>query len=53
MHCLRYVNMNMVRAGKVSHPRQWRWCGYDELTGRRQRYRILDVQRLANRLNLC
>lgn len=39
--CLRYVDLNMVRAGKVEHPSGWRWCGYDELMGMRQRYRIL------------
>jgi putative transposase len=49
--CLRYIDLNMVRAGKVSHPRAWRWCGYDELTGRRQRYRILDTKALLERLD--
>ena len=49
LNCLRYVDLNMVRAGKVKHPRQWRWCGYDELTGRRMRYRIVDRERLLNR----
>ena len=44
--CLRYIDLNMVRAGKVQHPRQWQWCGYDELTGTRQRYRIIDQERL-------
>ena len=43
-HCLRYIDLNMVRAGAVSHPGQWRWCGYDELIGRRQRYRLLDLE---------
>jgi putative transposase len=52
LHCLRYVDMNMVRAGKVRHPREWRWCGYDELTGQRNRYRILDVEGLGQRLGL-
>lgn len=46
MNCLRYVHLNMFRAGVVPHPQQWRWCGYDELTGQRQRYRILDIDRL-------
>ena len=45
-NCLCYVDLNMVRAGAVSHPRQWRWCGYDELTGRRKRYCLLDMDRL-------
>jgi len=46
LNCLRYVDMNMVRAGKVKHPGEWRWCGYDELTGRRKRYRIVNQDRL-------
>jgi len=41
----------MVRAGKVIHPRQWRWCGYDELMGRRARYRILDADALLQHLD--
>ena len=49
LNCLRYVDLNMVRAGKVEHPREWRWCGYDELTGQRKRYRIVDQKRLLLR----
>lgn len=49
-NCLRYVDLNMVRAGVVSHPREWPQCGYDELVGRRQRYRVLDVEGLAERV---
>ena len=29
--CLTYIDMNMVRAGVVGHPRDWPWCGYHEL----------------------
>ncbi len=36
--CVVYVDLNMVRAGAVSHPRDWRWCGYHELSGSRRRY---------------
>ena len=52
LNCLRYVDMNMVRAGVVAHPQEWRWCGYDELTGQRKRYRILDIGRLLQSLDL-
>jgi putative transposase len=52
LNCLRYVDMNMVRAGVVEHPEQWQWCGYDELTGQRKRYRIIDVDRLLQSLDL-
>jgi putative transposase len=50
MNCLSYVDLNMVRAGAVKHPAQWRWCGYDELTGRRPRYRLLNTGRLMQTL---
>jgi hypothetical protein len=36
------LELNMVRAGRVNHPREWRWCSYRELMGKRQRYRIID-----------
>jgi putative transposase len=36
--------MNMVRAGKVKHPSEWKWCGYNEFMGTRKRYRILDIE---------
>jgi len=42
----------MVRAGVVTHPSQWRWCGYDELVGQRERYRLLDFDRLLESLGV-
>jgi putative transposase len=45
-NCLAYIDLNMVRAGVVVHPREWPWCGYHELVGQRRRYRMLDVERL-------
>lgn len=50
LNCLVYVDLNMVRAGVVTHPKQWRWCGYHELTGQRKRYRLLDLERLLESL---
>ena len=29
--CLVYIELNMVRAGVVRHPRDWRWISYQEL----------------------
>jgi putative transposase len=49
-NCATYIDLNMVRAGAVKHPREWRWCGYDELTGRRKRYRLLDRDAIAQYL---
>jgi REP-associated tyrosine transposase len=48
--CLCYVELNMVRCGVVSHPREWEWVGYHEIMGRRRRYRLLDLDRLSWRL---
>jgi putative transposase len=45
-NCLEYVDLNMVRAGVVSHPADWPWCGYRELVGKKTRYRLLDMDRL-------
>src|SRR2546428_1465588 len=33
--CLRYIELNMVRCGVVTHPSQWEWVGYHEIMGRR------------------
>jgi hypothetical protein len=43
---MRYIDLNMVRARVVAHPREWDWCGYQELSGRRQRYRLIDREEL-------
>jgi len=47
-NCMRYIDLNMIRAGEVDHPSEWRWCGYQELTGRRTRFRILDIERVLD-----
>jgi putative transposase len=43
---MRYIDLNMVRAGVVKHPSEWPFCGYQELFGLRQRYRLIDQGRL-------
>jgi putative transposase len=48
--CLRYIDMNMVRAGVVTHPREWAWCGYHELVGLRRRYCLIDQEKLLRAL---
>jgi putative transposase len=45
-----YLALNMVRCGVVEHPRLWEWCGYHELMGTRQRFRILDLDRVLSLL---
>jgi putative transposase len=50
--CVLYLDMNMVRAGVVAHPRQWRFGGYQEISGVRQRYRVIDQPRLQQLLDM-
>jgi putative transposase len=50
--CLCYVELNMVRAGVVGHPREWEWLGYHEILGQRKRNRLLDLDRLCWRLGI-
>ena len=45
--CLVYVDLNMVRAGAVSHPRQWAEAGYHEIQRPRGKYRIIDRAALS------
>ena len=47
-----YVDLNMVRAGVVAHPRQWAAGGYHEIQGHRHRYRIVDRVALAEALEV-
>lgn len=49
--CLVYIDMNMVRAGAVKHPREWAWTGYQELMGLRKRYRVVDVRALLEHVD--
>ncbi len=50
--CLVYVDLNMVRAGAVSHPEEWTYGGYQEIQGNRRRNTILNLQSLAKALDL-
>jgi len=42
IRCLLYIDLNMVRAGVVRHPKDWPHSGYHEIQQPRSRYRILD-----------
>lgn len=47
--CMRYIDLNMVRAGVVRHPEQWAWTGYGEITGVRRRYRVISLPAILER----
>jgi len=48
LHCLVYIDMNMVRAGVVSHPSGWRHCGYHEIQQPPSHYRLIDRECLID-----
>ena len=45
--CLVYIDLNMVRAGAVDHPKMWPFCGYNEIQDPPRRYRIIDLDCLV------
>lgn len=47
LRCLTYVDLNMVRAGVVSHPRDWETSGYRELQELSRTRSIIDVDALC------
>ena len=50
--CMVYIDLNMVRAGAVAHPRQWDVCGYREIQEPPARYRIIDRHVLQGLLGI-
>ncbi len=48
--CFTYIDLNMVRAGVVDHPREWPESGYHEIQNRPERYRIIDRAALSELL---
>jgi len=45
--CLIYIDLNMVRAGVVSHPSEWIHCGYNEIQKPRKKNVLISYQKLA------
>lgn len=52
IRCLTYIDLNMVRAGVVPHPRDWPTGGYHEIQRPRLRKRIIDRAALAGLVGL-
>ncbi|MFO8165642.1 MAG: transposase [Desulfatiglandales bacterium] len=47
LKCLVYIDLNMVRAGVVSHPADWPFGGYNEIRKPRRKYVLIDYHKLA------
>lgn len=41
--CFLYIDLNMIRTGRIKEPLEWEFCGYYELFYGRQRYQIVSV----------
>jgi REP element-mobilizing transposase RayT len=52
MRCLAYIDLNMVRAGVVRHPCQWRFGGYTEIQKPKQRYSLINRNKLTALLGI-
>lgn len=50
--CMVYIDLNMVRAGVVEHPIQWRASGFREIQYPPDRYRIIDQSALMEVLGV-
>ena len=47
LRCLVYVDLNMVRAGVVSHPEHWSHGGYNEIQHPRRKNILIDYEALS------
>jgi putative transposase len=46
LHCLVYIDLNMVRAGVVAHPSEWSFSGYREIQEPRRKFALIAYERL-------
>jgi putative transposase len=50
--CFLYIDLNMVRAKVVKHPRKWEHGGYHEIVKPKQRYRTIDRKEVTRLLDV-
>ena len=48
--CMVYIDTNMVRAGVVSHPAMWPFCGYNEIQEPRRKNVLINYEKLQRLL---
>ena len=52
LRCSSYIDFNMVRAGVVKHPSDWKESGFNEIIKGQNRYRIINREKLSELLGL-
>lgn len=48
LRCLVYIDLNMVRAGVISHPTEWSFGGYNEIQSPRRKSILINYEKLAD-----
>ena len=48
LECAVYIDLNMVRAGVVNHPAEWKFCGYQEILGLKKHKFLIDKDLLCS-----
>ena len=51
LKCLVYIDLNMVRAGVVTHPSEWAFCGYNEIQEPKRKNILINYERLTEFLS--
>jgi putative transposase len=46
LQCILYIDSNMVRAGRVGHPSEWAFIGYNEIQKPRRKCALIGYERL-------
>jgi REP element-mobilizing transposase RayT len=52
VRCMVYVDLNMVRAGVVTYPSEWPFCGYNEIQNAPKRSCLIDIEELMELINV-
>ena len=52
IRCMVYIDLNMVRAGVVKHPKNWPFGGYRHILAPPKRYRLTDNKKLMELMNI-
>lgn len=52
IRCLSYIDLNMVRAGVVQHPAEWKDSGFHDIQSPSERRRVIDHERLGELVDI-
>lgn len=52
IQCIVYIDLNMVRAGVLKHPADWKFGGYNEINHPQRKFRLIDHNKLMDLVGL-